>query len=299
MNPENPYFSVIIPTYKRPLQLAKCLESITHLDYPKTNFEVIVVDDGSKIPPEELVNSYLDRLNIRLFTQVNAGPAGARNTGAEKAKGEFLAFTDDDCEPEQNWLQAFEKEFKRDSEIFLGGYTINTLPQNPYSTASQELINYLYSYYNSDPNNATFFASNNIAVRADLFRKLGGFDVTTLRATAEDREICDRWIHNGYKMTYTTEAIIFHSHDLSLTQFWKQHFNYGRGAYYFRKVRAIRGQERVKLEPASFYTELILYPLKKNEIQHKIYTALLLVLSQTANALGFYWENIIRYFNKN
>ncbi len=299
MNPENPYFSVIIPTYERPAQLAKCLESITHLDFPKNKFEVLVVDDGSKIPPEELVNSYIDRLNIRLLTQVNAGPAGARNTGAEKAKGKFLAFTDDDCEPELNWLKAFEKEFKRDSEIFIGGHTINALPENPYSTASQELINYLYSYYNSDTNNATFFASNNIAVRADLFRKLGGFDVTTLRATAEDREICDRWIYNGYTMTYTPQAIVFHSHDLSLAQFWRQHFNYGRGAYYFRKVRAMRGQEKVKLEPSSFYTELILYPLKKKENQHKIYTSGLLVLSQIANALGFYWENVIRYFNKN
>ncbi len=299
MNPENPYFSVIIPTYERPAQLSKCLESITRLDYPKNNFEVIVVDDGSKNPPEEIVNSYLDRLNIRLFTQVNAGPAGARNTGAKKAKGEFLAFTDDDCEPDPNWLKAFEAEFKRDPEIFLGGYTINALPQNPYSTASQELINYLYSYYNSDKNNAKFFASNNIAVKADLFKKIGGFDVTTLRATAEDREICDRWIYNGYKMTYTTQAIVYHSHDLSLTQFWRQHFNYGRGAYYFRKVRAMRGRDRVKLEPASFYTKLTLYSLKKDEMQHRIYTAMLLVLSQIAGALGFYWENIIRYLNKN
>ena len=299
MSPDNPTFSVIIPTYERPVQLSKCLESIAHLDYPKNKFEVIVVDDGSKIPPEELVNSYTDRLNIRLLTQINAGPAGARNTGAEKAKGEFLAFTDDDCEPEQNWLKAFEKEFKRDSDIFLGGYIINALSKNPYSTASQELINYLYTYYNSDRNNATFFTSNNIAVKADLFQKIGGFDVTTLRATAEDREICDRWVYYGHKMTYITDAVVFHSHNLSLSQFWRQHFNYGRGAYYFRKVRAIRGQEKVKLEPASFYSDLILYPYKRKEIKQKTYISILLVLSQIANALGFYWERMLRFFNKN
>jgi len=269
MRPDNLTFSIIIPTYERPAQLSKCLESITNLDYLKNKFEVIVVDDGSINPPEKLINSYIDRLNIRLFTQKNAGPAGARNTGAKKANGKFLAFTDDDCELKSNWLNAFENEFKRDSEVFLGGYTINSLSDNPYSAASQELINYLYSYYNSDRNNATLFASNNIAVRADLFKNLGGFDVTILRATAEDREICDRCIYNGHKMTYTTQAIIFHSHDLSLTKFWRQHFNYGRGAYYFRKARAVRGQEKVKLEPASFYTELILYPFKNKEIQSK------------------------------
>ncbi|GJM15171.1 MAG: hypothetical protein DHS20C13_04980 [Thermodesulfobacteriota bacterium] len=299
MSSDNPTFSVIIPTYERPVQLSKCLESIAHLNYPNNKFEVIVVDDGSKNPPEELVHSFSDKLNIRLFTQTNAGPAGARNTGALKANGTFLAFTDDDCEPESNWLNAFENEFKKDPEIFLGGYTINSLSDNPCSAASQELINYLYTYYNSDRNNATFFASNNIAVKADLFQQIGGFDVTTLRATAEDREICDRWVYYGNKMTYTTDAIVFHSHDLSLSQFWKQHYNYGRGAYYYRKVRAIRGQEKVKIEPASFYLNLILYPYKRKEIKQKTYISILLVVSQIANAIGFYWERILRFLNKN
>ncbi|MGB2691989.1 MAG: glycosyltransferase [Thermodesulfobacteriota bacterium] len=299
MSSENLTFSIIIPTYERPVQISKCLKSITNLDYPKNKFEVIVVDDGSINPPNKLINSYKDRLNIRLFTQKNAGPAGARNTGAKKASGKFLAFTDDDCEPESNWLNAFENEFKRDSEIFLGGYTINSLSDNAYSTASQELINYLYSYYNSEQDNATFFASNNIAVRADLFQGIGGFDVTTLRATAEDREICDRWVYKRHKMTYTTDAIVFHSHDLSLSQYWGQHFNYGRGAYYFRKVRALRGQEKVKLEPTSFYSNLIIYPYKRKEIKQKTYISILLVLSQIANALGYYWERIRRFYNKN
>lgn len=299
MSSDNLTFSIIIPTYERPAQISKCLESIAKLDYPKNKFEVVVVDDGSINPPEKLVNSYKDRLNITLITQKNAGPAGARNTGAKKASGEFLAFTDDDCVPDSNWLNAFENEFNRDPEIVLGGYTVNSLAENPYSTASQELINYLYSYYNSDRNNAKFFASNNIAVRADLFEQIGGFDVTTLRATAEDREICDRWVYNGHKMTYTTDAIVFHSHNLSLTQYWKQHFNYGRGAYYFRKVRALRGQEKVKLEPASFYSDLIFFPYKRKEVRQKTYISILLVLSQIANALGYYWERILRFFNKN
>jgi len=297
MSLENLTFTLIIPTYERPAQLKKCLESITRLDYPKDRFEVIVVDDGSKNPPEQIVNSFSDSLNIMLYSQKNAGPAGARNTGAEKANGKFLAFTDDDCEPDEDWLNAFEKEFNRDTDIFLGGYTVNSLSDNIYSAASQELINYLYSYYNADRNNATFFASNNIAVRADLFKKIGGFDVTTLRATAEDREICDRWVYQGFKMTFTTDAVVYHSHAMTLKQFWRQHFNYGRGAYYFRKVRAIRGQEKVKLEPSSFYSDLITYPFHRDEVKQKSFISMLLILSQAANALGFYYERILRSIN--
>lgn len=299
MSSDNPTFSIIIPTYERPAQLEKCLESVTHLDYLKDSFEVIVVDDGSINPPVKIIGTYKDRLNITLFTQINAGPAGARNTGAKKANGKYLAFTDDDCEPDPDWLNAFEKEFNRDPDIFLGGHTINSLPDNPYSTSSQELINYLYSYYNKDRSNATFFTSNNIAVRADLFKKIGGFDVTTIRDTAEDREICDRWVYKGNKMTYTTDAIVYHSHAMSFKQFWSQHFNYGRGAYYFRKARVIRGQEKVKLEPASFYKDLIVYPFKRKEVKQKILISILLILSQAANALGFYNERILRALNKN
>ena len=299
MNTEKPYFSLIIPTYERLNQLKKCLDSVTKLNYPTHKYEVIVIDDGSETTPEELIKSYTDKINISLLTQENSGPAVARNYGAENANGTFLAFTDDDCELEENWLLTFENEFTKEPDALLGGYTINTLSENPYSTASQELINYIYSYYNSDPDNATFFASNNIALRADLFKKLGGFwNVTTLRATSEDRELCDRWLYKGYKMIYTSEAIVFHSHPMSADKFWKQHFNYGRGAYYFRNLRAQRGQKKVKLEPLSFYTDLILYPFKKKESRNKYYISFLLVISQIANASGFYWETIVQYINK-
>lgn len=129
-------FSIIIPTYNRPAQLKECLESITHLDYPNDKFEVIVVDDGSKNTPDNIVDSYSDQIDIKLLKQVNAGPAETRNNGAAKANGKYLTFTDDDCELDRNWLTALEIEFCKRDDIFLGGLTINTLTENPYSTAS-------------------------------------------------------------------------------------------------------------------------------------------------------------------
>jgi len=296
MNTQNPYFSLIIPTYERPEQLTRCLNSVARLEYPKEKFEVIVVDDGSAAPPEELVKSFLDKLDIRLITQVNAGPAGARNTGAKNANGRYLAFTDDDCEPEPFWLQEYENAFEIYPENLLGGDIINALEDNPYSMASQLLVNYLYSYYNTGPESASFFTSNNIAMPKEGFLESGEFDVTTLRATAEDRELCDRWLYQGRKLTYIDKAVVYHSHKLSFTTFWRQHFNYGRGAYYFRKVRAIRGQEKIKLEPASFYTGLVGYPYKR-KVENLYFTSFLMVLSQIANALGYYWEKAVRTLN--
>ena len=293
MNTQSPYFSLIIPTYERPEQLIRCLNSVARLDYPKEKFEVIVVDDGSQSPPEELVKSFSDKLDIRLITQVNTGPAGARNTGVKNANGRYLAFTDDDCEPDPSWLKEYENAFNIYPENLLGGDIINALEDNPYSVASQLLVSYLYSYYNAEPESASFFTSSNIAIPKDAFLESGGFNVTTIRATAEDRELCDRWRHQGRKLTYVDQAVVYHSHKLSMAAFWRQHFSYGQGAYNFHKTRAIRGQEKIKLEPASFYTGLVGYPYKR-KVKNLYFISFLMVLSQIANALGYYWERAVR-----
>lgn len=102
---ENPLFSIIIPTYGRPEQLARCLDAITRLEYPRSAFEVIVVDDGSEMSPEDTVRHFELSIEVKLFIQEHAGPAAARNKGAREAKGQFLAFTDDDCKPSPEWLQ--------------------------------------------------------------------------------------------------------------------------------------------------------------------------------------------------
>lgn len=139
-----PFFSIIIPTYNRPERLASCLEAIALLDYPRDRFEVIVVDDGSKTALDEVVAPLKNKIDIKLLRQKNAGPAATRNKGAEVAQGEFLAFTDDDCQPTPNWLDCFAAGFKDAPKAMIGSKTINALDNNPFSTASQKLIDYLY-----------------------------------------------------------------------------------------------------------------------------------------------------------
>lgn len=286
-------FSVIIPTYNRPERLKTCLDSIICLNYPKERFEVIIVDDGSKKPIDNVVNAYQQQLNLTLIRQKNAGPAKARNTGANAAQGNYLAFTDDDCTLDKNWLSALENAFSKTSKALLGGKTINALPDNPYSSASQLLIDYLYDYYNQKSAQATFFASNNFALSRDLFEKVGQFDVTFPLAAGEDREFCDRWLFKGYSLKYVSEAIIYHYHHLSLPKFWRQHFNYGCGAYYFHQVRSQRNQTSVKVEPLDFYWKLLTYPFATNPKQSsKLFLCTLLFLSQFANIYGFFTSKL-------
>lgn len=75
MNSTKPFFSIVIPTYNRPQPLAKCLEAISQLNYPCDRFEVIIVDDGSPISIEPVVQPFREQFNLTLMTQTNAGRA--------------------------------------------------------------------------------------------------------------------------------------------------------------------------------------------------------------------------------
>ncbi|MEB3281467.1 MAG: glycosyltransferase [Lyngbya sp.] len=288
-----PFFSLVIPTYNRPDRLKNCLQSISNLDYPRDRFEVIIVDDGSSMPLEPVVTPFHQKIEITFITQPNAGPASARNTGAAKARGKFIVFTDDDCQPTANWLNSLETQFTQTPESLLGGKTLNALPDNLYSTASQLLIDYLYEYYNADREQASFFASNNFALSTDSFHQVGRFDTTFPLAAGEDREFCDRWLYYGYQMVAVPDAQIYHAHKLTLKSFWRQHFNYGRGAFHFHQLRAKRGVGEIKVEPLSFYFKLLSYPFVQPEHhQPRLILSLLFFVSQVANVLGFFRERI-------
>ena len=284
-----PFFSIIIPTYNRPKRLANCLKAIALLDYPRDRFEVIVVDDGSKINLESAIAPLQDQIKIELYQQKNAGPATARNRGAAAAQGEFLAFTDDDCQPEPDWLTKLATGLATSPTAMIGGKTINALTDNLYATASQKLIDYLYEYYNRIHTQDSFFASNNIAMPADSFRALGGFDVSFPLAAAEDRDFCDRW-NQKYPMVYTPEAKVKHYHNLNLVSFWRQHFGYGRGAFCFHQLRAQRTTKKIEVEPISFYVRLLTYPFTQPTDKSQLLVSILFLISQVANVAGFFWE---------
>jgi GT2 family glycosyltransferase len=291
MSPCHPTFSIVIPTYNRPDRLAHCLESLTHLTTPRDNFEVIVVDDGSSPPIAPTIDRFHSALNLTILCQTNQGPAQARNAGAAQAQGQYLAFTDDDCQPHPNWLNALAPPLRQQPRALVGGRTLNALGHNRFSTASQLLIDYLYDYYNRRQR-PSFFASNNFAMATEWFHQVGGFDTAFPLAAGEDREFCDRWLQQGWPLVYAPDAQIDHSHDLSLRRFWRQHFNYGRGAYCFHQARAHRAAGPLKVEPLTFYVQLLTYPLTGSPqgLLQGMPLAGLMLLSQVANVAGFFWE---------
>jgi len=152
MSKLNTLFSIVSPTYNRPKQLSSCLQAIAQLNYPPNLFEVIVVDDGSEIPLDNVIDPLKDKLNLLMLTQPRGGPPSARNNGARHAKGKFLAFTDDDCLPESNWLRTLKQNPNENPECIIGGKTFNLLEDNPFSAASQMICDLAYRHYNVNHN---------------------------------------------------------------------------------------------------------------------------------------------------
>jgi len=278
-----PLFSIVIPTYNRPKQLAACLQACARLDFPHDRFEIIIVDDGSPLPVEVLKNDGSNLMSITCLRQSNSGPASARNMGAQHGKGEILAFTDDDCIPTSQWLREMAQSFKDAPMGLVGGRTMNGLVDNPYSTASQIIVDEAYAYFLSRDSDLRFFASNNMAVAAELFHKSGGFD-SSFRIS-EDRDFCHRWIRRGKPLIYAPDAIVHHHHHLTMTAFCRQHFSYGRGAYQFHRTRARCGRSLLKPDPR-FYAAVFRRGLSRKPLR----MAGLMGLWQVANFAGYLWQ---------
>jgi GT2 family glycosyltransferase len=282
-----PRFTVVVPTYGRARQLGDCLAALAAQDYPRDRFEVVVADDGSPQPPREALAPVRDALDVRLLAAPHRGPAAARNLGAGAARGELLAFTDDDCRPTPGWLRALADRLRAEPRAAVGGRVRNGLAGNRFSAGSQLLVDFLYHHWNERPEGPLLFTSNNLAMRADLFSDVGGFDASFPLPAAEDREFCDRWRARDLPLAYAPEAVVDHYHELDARRFWLQHFRYGVGARHFHRLRAARGAEHQGMEGPGFYFGMLAFPFSRAPVAEAAALSALFALAQVANAAGY------------
>ena len=289
-------FSIIIPTYGRPARLQECLRAIADLDYNFDAFEVIVVDDGGHGETRDVVAQFDQLFQVRYIPHAKrTGPARARNAGAASSRGTYLVFLDDDCTVLPGWLRGFDEVLaKQVPGTAIGGRVINAVEDNIFAAASQNVMEFLYEWYNGSADDARFFATNNLlCARAD-FLAIGGFDERFSRAAAEDRDFCDRWRESGRRLMTADRAIVSHYHRLTLSSFVAQHFGYGRGAVDLHLGRDRRGVDRPRIEPLTFYVRLVSYPLRRRSGIRAVLLATLAAATQVAYAAGYYTERLVR-----
>ena len=286
-----PLVSVIVPTHRRPAALDACLGALTQQSVGTDRFDVVVVDDGTPEPLEGVLDRHSSSLRLTVHRQASSGPASARNAGVAHARGRLLAFTDDDCLPSANWLEALVGALRRWPGSIVGGRTVNALTANPYAEASQTLLAYLYADGSGRADGLTFVASSNLGVARGEFEAVGGFAVSFPSAAAEDRDLCDRWKALGRAVRYEPAAVVRHAHVMGLGGFVRQHVEYGRGARRLHRARARRGQSPLRIEPPGFYGRMLRYPFQHLPARRAAPVACLIALSQAAAATGFLLES--------
>lgn len=278
-------FSVVVPTHRRPKALACLLAALAEQTMPANQFEVLVVDDGGNCPKEALHPLQTRGVATSLLHQQQGGPAKARNHGAREARGEYLAFVDDDCLPASNWLIALAVAAERHPEALLGGTVQNDLPEDIFAQATTELMAYLYQYYAAGLGRAPFYTANNMALPRRPFLALGGFD-SRLRF-GEDRHLCQRWRCSGRHLAAAPEAIVRHGHHLDLADFLRLHFYYGHGSRAFR--RQVDGRLTVPLESPRLYLDIPLHMWGQARGGRRALLAALGLISQAATVAGYLW----------
>jgi GT2 family glycosyltransferase len=285
----SPRISVIIPTCNRPEQLRDCLTALSRQTYPRSSFDVVIVDDGSEPPIAGVAADYSDKLDVRVIRQARQGPAAARNFGVTSARGSLIAFTDDDCRPAADWLERLLARLDAGGALLVGGRVVNALGDNIFATTSQLIHEMAYAHHNAAGEQAQFFASNNMAVDAESLVRVGGFD-PAFRVASEDRDLCARWHESGRALVYAPDAEVAHAHHLTLTRFWKQHFRYGRGAWRYHQSLRKRGRGRFARD-VGFHARFLRRassPLAQR--RNTLAIGALLIVWQVANLAGFVYE---------
>lgn len=219
-------YSVIIPVYNRPDEVDELLQSL--VSQSLKDFEVIVVEDGSSVPCEDVVNKYRDKLDVHYYSKPNSGPGQTRNYGAERSKGEFLLILDSDCILPEGYLQAIEDELHREEADAFGG------PDRAHDsfTRVQKAINYaMTSFFTTGgirggkkKMDKFYPRSFNMGVRAEAYRALGGF--SNMRF-GEDIDFSIRIFKAGYRCRLFPEAWVWHKRRTDLKKFFKQVHNSG------------------------------------------------------------------------
>ena len=220
-------FSIIIPVYNRPSELDELLKSISK-QKRDVDFEVIIIEDGSKVKSEVLVKDYKIFLNIKYYYKENSGPGDSRNFGAKKAKGDYLIFFDSDCVLPNNYLGEVSLGLKNNFTDAYGGAD----KAHPSFSDWQKAINYSMTSFlttggirGSDKARNKFqLRSFNMGISKKAFLKIKGF---SKQRYGEDIDLTYRLWEAKSTTQFIPDAFVYHKRRATWIQFFKQTFNFG------------------------------------------------------------------------
>ena len=218
--PRYPKVSVIVCSYNGGQTLEACLRSLKKLNYP--DYEVVLVDDGSKDNTREIVSHHPW---VRAIHQPNMGLSVARNVGAAHATGEIIAYTDSDCMADPDWLYYLVGTLLSGDYAGVGGPNISPPAQNWHQACVAAAPGGPSHVLLTDVV-AEHIPGCNMAFHRWAFDKVGGFD-PEYRKAGDDVDFCWRLQQEGQVIAFSPSAIVWHYRRFTLKAFRKQQEGYG------------------------------------------------------------------------
>ena len=221
-------FSFIIPVYNRPDEVEELLQSLVLQEYNR-QFEIVIVEDGSSISCEEVVNSYSDRLHISYFFKENSGPGDSRNFGMRNAKGDYFLILDSDCILPPNYLSEAEKALQQNYVDCFGG------PDKALDsfTDIQKAINFSMTSFlttggirgGSEKIDKFQPRSFNMGLSKKAFGASNGFGNIH---PGEDPDLSIRLWKMGFETKLFPNAYVYHKRRIDWSKFFKQVNKFGK-----------------------------------------------------------------------
>lgn len=221
-----PTYSVIVPVYNRPQEVAELLESLTRQTL--RDFEVVLVEDGSTITSEKIFEQYSSRLSIQYFFKPNTGPGPSRNFGFEKARGNYFVVFDSDCILPPHYFEAVDRFLKIEKADAWGGPDRGMKEFTPLQQAMAFTMSSLLTTGGIRGGKQKAFQprSFNMGISRKVFEITRGFHFDRF---AEDIELSIRIRKSGFKVALIPDAFVYHKRRTSLSQFFNQVSNFGKG----------------------------------------------------------------------
>jgi len=226
-------YSIIVPVFNRPDEVDELLESLS--SQTLTDFEVVIVEDGSQIPCKDVCDKYANILDLHYYFKENSGPGQSRNYGVERAQGEYVIILDSDAVTPPGFMQAIDDELKRQPTDAWGG------PDAAHESFSdiQKAISYaMTSFFTTGGirggkkqlDKKFYPRSFNLGVRREVYQQLGGFTTerfSKMSLYGEDIDFSLRIYKNGYNCRLFPEAWLWHKRRTDFRKFWRQVYNSG------------------------------------------------------------------------
>lgn len=221
--------SIVIPTKNSGAVLDKCLASIASQNYPKGEYEVIIVDGHSSDETVEIAGRY----GCTVVYEDEGTIGGARNVGVAYSKGAYIVFTDADCVVAGDWLSNLVREFSDETIASVGGPNTTPDDDTAFARSVGAVLRFLSNpgpRYGFDADKVGEIYHNptcNSAYRRSIFEAAGGFNSRLI--TCDDEELDYRIRARGYTILYTPDARVFHYRRPTWKSFMEMAYRYGIG----------------------------------------------------------------------